>query len=168
MERTMRVVFAVGVCSLVAGASSAEAQQFPRNPKVDQVFAEWDKPDSPGCVVGVLQNGRFIYQRGYGMANLDYDIPNAPEMVYYVGSVSKQFTPAAVLLARAGTLSLDESVRKYVPELPDFGVPLTIRHLLHHISGLRYWGIWLVPPIEQGVNLWLACGRGDCGSRCHG
>jgi len=122
MERTMRVVFAVGVCSLVAGASSAEAQQFPRNPKVDQVFAEWDKPDSPGCVVGVLQNGRFIYQRGYGMANLDYDIPNAPEMVYYVGSVSKQFTAAAIgLLVLDGKISLDDDIRKYLPEVPDFG-----------------------------------------------
>lgn len=94
--------------------------------------------------------------------------PVTTDTIVEAGSVSKQFTPAAVLLARAGKLSLDESVRKYVPELPDFGVPLTIRHLLHHISGLRDWGIWLVPPIEEGVNLWPACGRGDCGSRCHG
>ena len=138
MERTMRVVFAVGVCSLVAGASSAEAQQFPRNPKVDQVFAEWDKPDSPGCVVGVLQNGRFIYQRGYGMANLDYDIPNAPEMVYYVGSVSKQFTAAAIgLLVLDGKISLDDDIRKYFPEMPDYGTPITVRNLVHHTSGIR-------------------------------
>src|SRR5829696_10528030 len=114
MVPTIRVAFAATLCALITAGGSAEAQPFPRNPKVDRIFAEWDKPDSPGCVVGVLQNGRFIYQRGYGMANLDYDIPNAPEMVYYVGSVSKQFTAAAIaLLVLDGKISLDDDIRKY-------------------------------------------------------
>jgi CubicO group peptidase (beta-lactamase class C family) len=129
----------VAVLPLIAATSALHAQQqFPRNPKVDRVFAEWDKPGSPGCAVGVVQNGRFIYQRGYGMANLDYDIPNAPEMVYYVGSVSKQFTAAAVaLLVLDGKVSLDDDIRKYFPEMPDYGSPITVRHLVHHTSGIR-------------------------------
>ena len=138
MVSTIRVAFTVTLCALIAAGSSAEAQQFPPNPKVDRIFAEWDKPDSPGCAVGVVQNGRFIYQRGYGMANLDYDIPNGPEMVYYVGSVSKQFTAAALgLLVLDGKVSLDDDIRKYFPEMPDYGSPITIRHLVHHTSGIR-------------------------------
>jgi CubicO group peptidase (beta-lactamase class C family) len=123
---------------LTAAAGSATAQPFPRNPRVDRIFAEWDKPDSPGCALGVVQNGRFIYQRGYGMANLDYDIPNAPDLVYYVGSVSKQFTAAAIaLLVLEGKVSLDDDIRKYFPEMPDYGTPITVRHLVHHTSGIR-------------------------------
>jgi CubicO group peptidase (beta-lactamase class C family) len=123
---------------MLAGATSAAAQQFPANPKVDKIFAQWDKPDSPGCALGVLQSGRFIYERGYGMANLDYDIPNAPKLVYYVGSDSKQFTAASIaLLVLDGKMALDDDIRKYIPEMPDYGTPITINHLLHHTSGIR-------------------------------
>jgi CubicO group peptidase (beta-lactamase class C family) len=84
----------------------------------------------------------LVYERGYGMANLDYDIPNGPRMVYYVGSVSKQFTAAVIgLLAQEGKLGLDDDMRKYIPELPDYratyGVPVTVCQLVHHTSGLR-------------------------------
>ncbi|HEY7236259.1 MAG TPA: serine hydrolase, partial [Gemmatimonadaceae bacterium] len=119
-------------------AISAGAQQFPANPKVDRIFAEWDRPDSPGCALGVLQGGRFVYERGYGMANLDYDIPNSPKLVYYVGSDSKQFTAASIgLLVLDGKIALDDDIRKYIPEMPDYGTPITINHLLHHTSGIR-------------------------------
>jgi CubicO group peptidase (beta-lactamase class C family) len=126
-------------CVTVATMTATlHAQPFPRNPRVDKIFAQWDKSDSPGCAVGVLQNGRFAYQRGYGMANLDYDIPSSPRMVYYIGSDSKQFTAAVVaLLALDGKLSLDDDIRKYMPEMPDYGTPITIRHLIHHTSGIR-------------------------------
>ena len=120
------------------GASIVSAQQFPPNPKVDKIFAEWDKPDSPGCALGVLRDGKFVYERGYGMANLDYDIRNAPRLVYYVGSDSKQFTAARIgLLVLDGKLSLDDDIRKYIPEMPDYGTPITIDHLSHHASGIR-------------------------------
>ena len=119
-------------------APAARAQQFAPNPKVDKIFAQWDKPTSPGCALGVLQSGRFIYERGYGMANLDYDIPNSPKMVYYVGSDSKQFTAAAIgLLALDGKIALNDDIRKYIPEMPDYGTPVTIDHLVHHMSGIR-------------------------------
>lgn len=126
------------IAALVFGATPALAQTFPPNPRVDRIFAEYDEPTSPGCVLGVLRDGRFIYERGYGMANLDYDIPNSPKLVYYVGSVSKQFTAATVaLLSLQGKVSLDDDVRKYIPELPDYGTPITIRNLIHHTSGIR-------------------------------
>ena len=96
---------------LCALTSTASAQVTPD--QVDRIFARWDKKDSPGCALGVVQNGAFVYQRGYGSANLDYGIPNGPDMTYYVGSVSKQFTAAAVaLLARDGQINLDDPVSK--------------------------------------------------------
>jgi CubicO group peptidase (beta-lactamase class C family) len=124
--------------SLFTGAAEVRAQQFPANPRVDRIFAEWDKPSSPGCALGVLQNGKFIYERGYGMANLDYDIPNSPRLVYYVGSDSKQFTAASIaLLVLDGKIALDDDIRKYISEMPDYGTPITVNHLLHHTSGIR-------------------------------
>ncbi len=111
------------------------------NAAVDKLFSTWDKPDSPGCVLSVVKDGQIVYKRGYGMADLDHDIPLAPDSVMHVASISKQFTALAImLLAREGKLSLDDEVQKYVPEVPDFGTPLTIGHLLHHTSGLRdHW-----------------------------
>jgi CubicO group peptidase (beta-lactamase class C family) len=106
--------------------------------KVDAVFAQYDKPDSPGCALGVIKDGKLIYTRGYGMANLEHNIPNGPKLVYDIGSTSKQFTAASILLlAEQGKLSLDDDVRKYIPELPVYQKPITIRHLIHHTSGLR-------------------------------
>jgi CubicO group peptidase (beta-lactamase class C family) len=106
--------------------------------RVDAVFQEFDRPGSPGCAVGVYRDGTVSYARGFGEANLDHSIPITPDTVFYVGSVSKQFTAMSVaLLAREGKLSLDDPVRKYVPELPDFGKPITIRHFIHHTGGLR-------------------------------
>src|SRR5436190_6246996 len=107
---------------------------------VDAVFARWNQA-TPGCAVGVGVNGKSVLERAYGMADLEHDVPNTPDTIFEAGSVSKQFTAAAVLLlARDGKLSIDDPVRKYIPELPDYGVPLTIRHMLTHTSGLRDWG----------------------------
>ena len=106
--------------------------------QVDKVFEKWDKPDSPGCALGIYQDGKIAYKHGYGMADLNDDVPITPATVFHVASMSKQFTAASiVLLAQQGKLSLDDDVRKYIPELPDFGQVITIRHLVHHTSGLR-------------------------------
>jgi CubicO group peptidase (beta-lactamase class C family) len=105
---------------------------------VDKVFEKWDKTDSPGCALGIYKDGHVIYERGYGMANLNDDVVITPATVFHVASMSKQFTAASIiLLAQQGKLSLDDDVHKYVPELPDFGERITIRHLIHHTSGLR-------------------------------
>src|SRR4051794_9228439 len=134
MTPTFRRIVLLGA----ALVPTALAAQTPRNPDVDRIFARWDRPDSPGCALGVVRDGKFVYQRGYGSANLDYDIPNGPDIVYYVGSDSKQFTAAAIaLLALDGKLSLDDDVRKFFPEMRDYGTPITVRNLVYHTSGVR-------------------------------
>lgn len=106
--------------------------------KVDELFANWDKPDSPGASLAVIKKGEVIYRKGYGSAHLEYDIPITPSTVFHVASVSKQFTAFAIaMLADQGGLSLDDDIRKHLPELHDFGRTITIRHLVHHISGMR-------------------------------
>jgi hypothetical protein len=106
--------------------------------KVDKLFAALDKPDSPGAALAIVRDGTVIYKRGYGIANLEYGIPITPATIFHVASVSKQFTAFAItLLAQQGKLSFDDDIRKYLPEVPDFGKTITINHLLHHTSGLR-------------------------------
>ncbi len=106
--------------------------------KVNKLFSEWDKPDSPGVALAVVKDGSVVYKQGYGLANLEYNIPIIPSTIFHVASVSKQFTAfAIVLLAQQGKLSLDDDIRKHLPEVPDFGKTIRIRHLIHHISGLR-------------------------------
>lgn len=134
---TLSVTIGAALC-----ASDGLAQGFPADARVDRLFAEWDKPASPGCAVGVIRDGKFIYERGYGMANLDYDIPSSPRMNYYIGSDSKQFTAASIgLLVLEGKISLDDDIRRYFPDMPDYGkiygAPVTVRNLIHHTSGLR-------------------------------
>ena len=108
------------------------------NEKVDQLFTVWDSDQTPGAAVAVVKDGVLIYKKGYGMANLEYGIPITPASVFHVASVSKQFTVFAVLLMeKQGKLSLDDDVRKYLPEVPDFGKTITLRHLASHTSGLR-------------------------------
>jgi CubicO group peptidase (beta-lactamase class C family) len=106
--------------------------------RMDPLFAEWDKRDSPGCALAIVQDGQIAYARGYGMANLEYDIPLMPGSVFHIASISKQFTTMAIaLLEQEGQLSFEDDMRKYLPEMPDYGVPITLRHLAHHTSGLR-------------------------------
>ena len=105
---------------------------------VNRVFAPWTSTDGPGCAVAVARDGRLLHQNGYGMANLETGTPITPASVFHLASVSKQFTAASILmLSREGKLSLDDDIRKHLPELPDYGQRITIRHLLNHTSGLR-------------------------------
>jgi CubicO group peptidase (beta-lactamase class C family) len=106
--------------------------------KTDRLFTRWDKADSPGCALAVIRGGRIDYQRNYGAASLEHGVPISSTTVFDTGSMSKQFTAMAVLvLAEQHKLSLDDDIRKYLPEIPNYGAPITIRHLLHHTSGLR-------------------------------
>jgi CubicO group peptidase (beta-lactamase class C family) len=112
---------------------------FPEaNAKVDAIFKAWNTPSTPGASVAVIEQGRVVFEKGYGIANLEYDVPIKPDTVFHVASVSKQFTAmAVVLLELDGKLSLDDDIHKYLPELPDYGSRITIRNLLQHTSGLR-------------------------------
>jgi CubicO group peptidase (beta-lactamase class C family) len=122
------------------GPSLANAQALSPDvaAQVDKVFEKWNRTDSPGCALGVYKDGQIVYKHGYGMANLNDDVTITPATVFHVASMSKQFTAASILLlAQQGKLSLDDDVHKYIPELPDFGERITIRHMMHHTSGLR-------------------------------
>lgn len=106
--------------------------------RVDEIFAPWDRDDSPGCAVAVLHGGEVVHAKGYGMADLEHGVPITRATVFHAASLSKQFTGfATLLLAHGGKLSLDDDVRKHVGEVPDFGKRITLRHLVHHTSGLR-------------------------------
>jgi CubicO group peptidase (beta-lactamase class C family) len=131
-----------GWCCLaaIAGASPLAGQAGPGDVtrQIDTVFARFERPGSPGCALGVYRDGRMLYAQGYGRAHLELDVPITPATVFDIGSTSKQFTAMSILLlAKDGRLSLDDDVRRFLPELPSYGRPITIRHLLHHTSGLR-------------------------------
>ena len=132
---------------LVAAVAPLHAQQpGPLSARVDSLFAAYNRTDSPGCALGVYRDGSIAYARGYGMADLEQGVAIAPHTVFDIGSTSKQFTAAALaLLEQDGLLSLDDDVREYVPELPEYDRRITIRHLLNHTSGLRdYIGLMLM------------------------
>jgi CubicO group peptidase (beta-lactamase class C family) len=105
---------------------------------VDEVFQDLNAAGSPGCALGVYRGGQMIYEKGYGLANIEENVPISPKSVFDIGSTSKQFTATSILLLeKAGKLSVDDDVHKYIPELPDYGKKITILNLLNHTSGLR-------------------------------
>jgi CubicO group peptidase (beta-lactamase class C family) len=129
---------------LCAGSSAAGQGALPDSAvrQIDAVFSRYT-PDTPGYALGVFENGRIVLEKGYGSANIEYGVPFSPTTPTIMGSVSKQFTAAAIaLLAVQGRISLDDDVRKYVPELPDYGRQVTIDELVHHTSGVRdFWAL---------------------------
>ena len=132
----------VGCALILAALAAAPAagQSAASEKAVDAIFSRWTT-STPGCAVGVAVRGKPVLAKAYGMADLEHSVPNTPDTIFESGSVAKQFTAMAImLLVQDGRLSLDDQVRKHIPELPDYGVPLTIRHMLTHTSGLRDWG----------------------------
>ncbi|MEW6364358.1 MAG: serine hydrolase domain-containing protein [Acidobacteriota bacterium] len=135
VESVWIVFAAVALCRL---ATAGEPASTSPGARADSIFEKWDRSNSPGCAVAVYRDGKIIYERGYGMANLELGVRIGPQTVFDVGSTSKQFTSMSILLlSRDGKLSLDDDVRKFLPEIPDYGDRITIRHLLHHTSGIR-------------------------------
>jgi len=151
MHKT-RVLLAVLLTVVLEGMAAA-AVQDPSSQAVDAIFADLAKPGSPGCALGVYRDGKIVYAKGYGLANVEENVPITSETVFDVGSVSKQFTAASILLLeKHGRLRLDDDVRKYIPELPDYSQgrqKITILHLLNHTSGLRdYVSLFLLAGIH--------------------
>jgi CubicO group peptidase (beta-lactamase class C family) len=128
--------------------SNASSAQVPDKAKViagaEKAFEKVTKAyvgPAPGCAAAVSLNGETVFEKAFGLADMEHNVSNTPQTIFESGSVAKQFTAAAVfLLQQDGKLSLEDPVRKYIPELPDYGSPLTIRHLLNHTAGLRDWG----------------------------
>lgn len=151
MNRCIAVAYIL--LTLIACTSSADTRSgyWTNSHYVDQLFTKWNKPDSPGAAVVVMKNGSIIHKRGYGKANLKTGMPITSATVFETGSIAKQFTAMAIaLLAAQGMISLDDDIRIYVPELADFGKPITIRHLVHHTSGLRNWEVLFKLTGHQG------------------
>jgi len=140
----------------------AQSQDESIERKIDSLFQKYNA-ETAGVAVGVVINGKLAFEKGYGMANLEYDIPITPKTVFHVASVSKQFTAFSIyLLESQSEISFDDDIRKYIPEIPDFGKTIKIKHLLYHTSGLRdQWGIlalagWRMDDVittEQILNL---------------
>ena len=148
------VLVAVGA---LAGATKGDGQT-PDSlaARVDKLFAEWDKTNSPGFGLAVSRNGTLVYEHGYGMANLELGVPITSASVFPVASISKQFTALSILLlVERGKLSLDDEVKKFIPEWAYTEQPITIRHLLNHTSGLRdaFTLIGIAAPREDGVSV---------------
>ena len=131
--------------------------------RIDSVFAMYNSRTSPGCAVGVVRDGQPIFEKGYGMSDFQHDVPITPASIFHVASISKEFAAMSiVLLSQDGKLSLDDDIRKYLPEVPDLGRRITIRHLIHHTSGLRdqwqllgYSGWRADDPKSESDILWL-------------
>lgn len=119
--------------------------------KIDAIFADYAKPDSPGCSLGVYRDGSLAYTHGYGMASLELSVPITQQTVFDIGSTSKQFTAFSILLLQQqGKLSIDDDIRKFIPEMPDYGKRITLRHLMNHTSGLRdYAGLFDLAGVPE-------------------
>jgi CubicO group peptidase (beta-lactamase class C family) len=162
----MSVRIAACVAAIVAVTAQVAARPDPRSPipdlrsqaadpRIDAIFSAWDKKDSPGCALGVFRDGAMAYAKGYGMASLEHDVPITPDSVFYAGSVSKQFTAMTAALAiQQGKLSYDDSIRKYLPELPPYADAIKVRHLVHHTSGLRDYNTLLSIAGRRDEDAW--------------
>jgi len=138
LQSAMHRLYIVPLLAIAAFASGE------KETRVDSIFANYQRPGSPGCAVGVLQRGMTVLAKGYGIGDLEHNIPLTPRTRFYMASVSKQFTSMALLMAeRDGKLRLDDSIRKYVPELPAYADGITIRRMLDHTAGFRdYLALW--------------------------
>src|SRR5580698_7081590 len=129
-------VFAGDGAGQNAAAKSGNEQKL--EAAVDEVFQDLTAAGSPGCALGVYRGGQIIYEKGYGLANIEENVAISPKSVFDIGSTSKQFTASSILLLeKAGKLSVEDDIHKYIPELPDYGKKITILNLLNHTSGLR-------------------------------
>jgi CubicO group peptidase (beta-lactamase class C family) len=143
----------IALLAAFLAAPVAASQSVPSPEKqIDALFAPWNRPGMPGAVVGVIRDGKVVLTKRYGMADIERGVPMSPSAEFFIGSMSKQFTAFAIhLLAKEGKLSLDDDVHLYLPDVPDFGRKITIRHLLHHTSGLRdYFDLMAMAGLRPG------------------
>lgn len=126
---------------LVSGLSfDILAQKEVSSKQIDKLFKTWDKTNSPGMGIGIISKGELIFAKGYGMANLEHDIPITPTSVFDIASLSKQFTGMAIgMLIQEGKISTEDDIRKYLPDFPEYGHTIKVDNLLHHTSGIRDW-----------------------------
>ena len=155
MLSRLAVIVVAACCTVAASQQASDIGHRPSDAGIDAIFATYARADSPGCAVGVFQNGAIAFARGYGMASLEHDAPITADSVFYAGSVSKQFTAMAAALAiQQGKLAYEDSIRKYLPELPAYADAIKVRHLLHHTSGLRDYNTLLSIAGRRDEDAW--------------
>ena len=137
IQRRIAFILFFIACTTI-NKSSAQALPDSTIKKIDGFFKQWDNATTPGCTIGIVMNDQLVYAKGFGLANLEYGIPNTPQTIFHMASISKQFTAySIILLAQQGKLSLDDDIHKYLPWFPDLKEKITIRNLLNHTSGIR-------------------------------
>lgn len=142
MKRVICLIGSMLICCIVfTGASFSQEGYHDKIAQVEALYDACDKPEMPGgYAVAVIKEGKVVFQKSYGYSNYEHDIPFTSSTVFDFASVAKQFTGFAVaLLVKDEKLSLNDDIRQYLPEVPDFGETITIEHLLHHMSGIRDW-----------------------------
>jgi CubicO group peptidase (beta-lactamase class C family) len=145
MKKTKSILFYIFIVVFLISGQESIAQNdeiFDEVEKVEQqidnIFSEYNDVNKPGASIAVVKNGKIVFKKGYGSANLEYSIPTTPSTIFHIASVSKQFTVFSILLLEdQGKLTLDDDIREYIPEVPNFGNTITLRHLASHTSGLR-------------------------------
>ncbi|WP_394389937.1 serine hydrolase domain-containing protein [Shewanella woodyi] len=132
------VYICTAICVFPQNALAKSLAAEPSQQEIDSIFSEWEQVDQPGGAVAVIKEGKLIFSKGYGLANIEHSVPNTPATVFRIASTSKQFTAATILLlAQQQKLSLNDSLYTFFPEFPDYAKEITIRDLLHHTSGVR-------------------------------
>jgi CubicO group peptidase (beta-lactamase class C family) len=146
-----RLILTLASMLLLCGYGAAQSLTPTEISKINEIFSDYAKTDSPGCALGVYRNGAIAYARGYGMASLELGVPITPQTVFDIGSTSKQFTAFSILLLQQqGKLSVDDDIRKFIPEIPDYGKRITLHHLMTHTSGLRdYAGLFDLAGVPE-------------------
>ena len=133
-----KVIFVLGVTIAISCTTYQHNDRNSSYNEIDNIFKQYDKPHSPGYALGIIQNGKLAYSKGYGQANLEHSIPLSDSSAVYIGSMAKQFTAAALLILESqGKVDLSKPVHHYLPEFPLYSKPITISHLIHHTSGIR-------------------------------
>ncbi len=146
-----RLILASACLLLLCSFVSAQTLNPSQITRIDAVFSDYAKPDSPGCALGIYRNGAITYAHGYGMASLELRVPITSQTVFDIGSTSKQFTAFSILLLQQqGKLSVDDDIRKFMPEIPDYGRRITLHHLMTHTSGMRdYAGLFDLAGVPE-------------------
>lgn len=141
----------ISLLSIASSSHAAEPDWTQANAQTESVFSDLDGGASPGCAIGVIHQEKYIFSKGYGLANLEHQIPIGPQTVFRVASISKQFTATAIaILEERGELDVDDDIHQYLPELPNYGEEVTLRQIIHHISGIPDYEEY-GPPFTDAV-----------------
>src|SRR5215471_9619185 len=152
MHTTLHFLVALVIMASATPLADAQPSDNALASQVDQLFAKCNNPGSPGCVVGIVRNGKLIYSKGFGSANLDYEVPNTPQTIFEIASASKSFTGACLaLLMDQGKIDPDDDLRKFIPGMHKFDPPIRIQHMIRCRTGL--WDQFHVMPLVGWDNL---------------